>query len=447
MAAEKPSVKGGDLPRRLVHHLRQALVPVLTEGSWSQIEDDHKKVGLGWRADLEPGWGKPKYVERALEDLADEEVIAVARRAIDRFPDRCAFAVEDALLWIDAGGVVRVTELTRLSLATTFEGGRLHPNEAPSDVLGRFARSGSGQRFEYSEDGALCLIETNLFAFFGTGAPEPQNATKSSHLAMLDAYGFRQWPDARLFRFMEFLVHPTVRRGKEQDALVNAINGVLSADRFELSITEQLSGHSVFKVRPVKAGVAGRPKNLIFASTGPKPELAFVDAVNNDIAIVRHAEHCLVYEDPIGESGLPWSRLVEWWAAREGLDSGESATRKSLADRLLKSLGSEPERRLFNAYFKAFRPRLADALPALVPQVYLHYDPMTLRELRARGDERRFDVQRMDFLLLLPHGVRVVIEIDGQQHYSTGPEASARPSPKGVDPTVTRECAGIKAIC
>ena len=127
---------------------------------------------------------------------------------------------------------------------------------------------------------------------------------------------------------------------------------------------------------------------------------------------------------------------MEWWAAREGLDPSASSTRKSLADRLVKSLGSEPERRMFIAYFKAFRPRLGDGLPALVPQVYLHYDPITLRELRARGDQRRFDVQRMDFLLLLPHNVRVVIEIDGQQHYSTGAEPSAKPSPEEYARTV-----------
>jgi len=49
---------------------------------------------------------------------------------------------------------------------------------------------------------------------------------------------------------------------------------------------------------------------------------------------------------------------------------------------------------------------------------------------RARGDGRRFDVQRMDFLLLLPHSVRVVIEVDGQQHYSTNAGIDARPSPE-----------------
>ncbi|MFJ3498787.1 hypothetical protein ACIPPJ_35170, partial [Streptomyces sp. NPDC086091] len=32
--------------------------------------------------------------------------------------------------------------------------------------------------------------------------------------------------------------------------------------------------------------------------------------------------------------------------------------------------------------------------------------------------------QRMDFLLLLPNRVRVVLEVDGQQHYSTNGKAS-----------------------
>ncbi|MBK9030971.1 MAG: hypothetical protein IPL61_06460 [Myxococcales bacterium] len=98
------------------------------------------------------------------------------------------------------------------------------------------------------------------------------------------------------------------------------LNSVLAADRCELFAVEQLSGHPVFKVRPATTGVAGRPKNLIFASTGPKPELGFADAVNNDIVILRHAEHCLVYDEPIGDEGLRWTRLVEWWAARNKAD-------------------------------------------------------------------------------------------------------------------------------
>jgi hypothetical protein len=63
----------------LVRALRAALAATLEVGSWKQIKDDHQKVGLPWRADLEPGNGKWKYVARVLEELPDAEVIAVAR--------------------------------------------------------------------------------------------------------------------------------------------------------------------------------------------------------------------------------------------------------------------------------------------------------------------------------------------------------------------------------
>jgi hypothetical protein len=52
--------------------------------------------------------------------------------------------------------------------------------------------------------------------------------------------------------------------------------------------------------------------------------------------------------------------------------------------------------------------------PALIPQVYLHYDPYTRRA------NMPLTRQRMDFLLLLPHRRRVVIELDGIHHYADG---------------------------
>lgn len=62
-------------------------------------------------------------------------------------------------------------------------------------------------------------------------------------------------------------------------------------------------------------------------------------------------------------------------------------------------------------------------MPALIPQVYLHYDPYTRQQL---NNVKRLPRQRMDFLLLLPRGIRIVIEIDGKQHYSE----NDKPSPK-----------------
>jgi hypothetical protein len=153
----------------------------------------------------------------------------------------------------------------------------------------------------------------------------------------------------------------------------------------------------------------GSPKNLIFASNGPKPEIGFRDAINNDIVILSNASSCLIYDRPIRRDGILWSELIEWWRVAQGGESEDPA--RSLGKRLRASLASDAERRLFDAYFRLYRPKLAAALPALIPQVYLHYDPAVVKLLRHRAGLPR---QRMDFLLLLPNNRRVVIEVDGR---------------------------------
>ncbi|MEU8264118.1 hypothetical protein AB0C02_26275 [Micromonospora sp. NPDC048999] len=157
-------------------------------------------------------------------------------------------------------------------------------------------------------------------------------------------------------------------------------------------------------------------KNLIFAALGPKPEIVLDDAVNNDLHFVRNAENCLVYDRPLGAHGLTWAELTDWWADRQGM-TGEPDRdiSRSLYRRLDQSLGdNDAERRILRTYAGRY-VRLGSDIPALIPQVYLHYDPYTATERRAPGPLPR---QRMDFLLLLPHRARVVIECDGKQHYA-----------------------------
>ena len=168
-------------------------------------------------------------------------------------------------------------------------------------------------------------------------------------------------------------------------------------------------------------GVKGNVKNLIFAANGPKPELILSDAVNNDIAIVKNAEYCLVYDFPIPEAGLLWENLVEWWAKKNNLDFPCDSTEFNLFHRLKESLSPGPECFLFDTYFKHFRRELGKQFPALIPQVYLHYDPKTIKELK---DGKRLARQRMDFLILFSNQSRVVIEVDGKQHYAESNTAS-----------------------
>ena len=215
---------------------------------------------------------------------------------------------------------------------------------------------------------------------------------------------------ARFGALLEQAVHPLSRSGDEQTKTVEALNRVLARDGYELAQDGEVSGHPLFSFRSLVRGVGGRPKNLIFASRGPKPEIGFADAINNDIVILSGEESCLIYDRPISASGLLWSELVSWWG---DVTPGADAAR--LGARLQESLASDAERKLFAAYFKAYRSTLGEALPALLPQVYLHYDPAVVKTLRHRLPLPR---QRMDFLLLLPSRQRVVIEVDGKHHFS-----------------------------
>jgi very-short-patch-repair endonuclease len=168
-------------------------------------------------------------------------------------------------------------------------------------------------------------------------------------------------------------------------------------------------------------GVDGELKNVIFAAHGPKPRIVLRDAINNVIEIVEHADKCLVYNRPLDNAGLSWGALTKWWSETSPAAGSDPA--RSLFTRLRASLGSPAERVLFNAYGARYGRDDGTELPALIPQVYLHYDPYTLRELAAR-DGQVLKRQRMDFLMLLADRSRVVIEVDGKQHYADGDAAS-----------------------
>ncbi|MEU4243146.1 hypothetical protein [Actinoplanes sp. NPDC026619] len=176
-------------------------------------------------------------------------------------------------------------------------------------------------------------------------------------------------------------------------------------------------------------GVAGDFKQLIFAADGPKPKFVFTDAINNEIKAIDNAEYSLIYDRPLGDGGLTWRQMNRWWAEREQLtDAPDLDVWNHLVQRLSRSLDNNAERRILDAYVKRSR-RLGPDIPALVPQVYLHYDPYP--QSRYGTVPAPLTHQRMDFLLLFPGRVRVVIECDGVQHYADDPDpAKPRERPR-----------------
>lgn len=225
----------------------------------------------------------------------------------------------------------------------------------------------------------------------------------------------------RFATFLEGLVSADVVPDEPaQRHLVDTINTQLRTIGFELGEVDVSDGYPVFSLISTQTAKNKRPKNLIFASS-TKPDIRFRDAINNDIEIVDNADDVLVYDRPIGPDGVRWRDLQAWWKHTHDIDDDNHA-KSTLYKRLRNSLppNSPPQDLLFVLYHEIFAASVQD-LPALLPEVWLHWDPKTVKQ---RGVDAllRF---RMDFLLLLPQNVRVVIEVDGMQHYAT----DGRPDP------------------
>ena len=228
--------------------------------------------------------------------------------------------------------------------------------------------------------------------------------------------------------FLEQYVHPSVRRFDwdkenceripfENSRCVEVINKYLTGEGYELRSTDQIGNLPIYSVVSLNAGVQGKIKNIIFG-TKYKPEIVFEDALNNNIRIIKNEDKCLIYDQPIPSDGLKWNTVVEWYAEKNHIEENKDV---KYCQRLVESMDSEPEKIMLRAYYLFLQEKCIDG-PALIPQVYLYYDPQTQEQ---RGF-KLFEHQKFDFLMIFSHRDRVVIEIDGKQHYANDEIASPK---------------------
>ena len=383
-----------------------ALLASLLQGmTHAQLnEEPHRIAGLV--VESGEGLSKRQRIDLALADLAPKEL---ARIALKFAAHRSDIALDEAGRRIFEAGDPPVSQITRRDVARAF-GDDLAGERATVEIVGRYFPLSSPIDDFLGSNGRSLRDQIDRHM--------DQNPGDWSVEHLFGQIGAFNCSRARFGALLEEAVHPLSRSGDNQMQTVATLNKILLLDGYELAQESELSGHPIFGFRPLVRGVGGRPKNLIFASRGPKPEIGFADAINNDIVILSGEESCLVYDWRIGSNGLLWSELVAWWR-----DVTPGANAANLGARLQESLASDAERKLFATYFKEYRSILGEALPALLPQVYLHYNPAVVKTLRRRLSLPR---QRMDFLLLLPRRQRIVIEVDGKHHFSENEQPSLK---------------------
>lgn len=185
-----------------------------------------------------------------------------------------------------------------------------------------------------------------------------------------------------------------------------AINDGLIKANYEMIEDQIIAGKATYKIVSKAKGPSDEIKNIIFAADKVKPDIVVDDVLSNSIRVLNESD-ALVYNDGITQEGISWLKLIEWY---KKFESEETETK--LVDRLNLSLDAGVEKLFFKGYL-AFVEEHGKEVPALIPQVYLYYDPKTEYQ---RG-KKVFDHQRMDFMMIISPRQRVVIELDGVQHY------------------------------
>lgn len=240
-----------------------------------------------------------------------------------------------------------------------------------------------------------------------------RNEDYDERYLLLERLNLNGCDDTTFLKFLETIVSPEIRDDiQEQYELVDVINSYIQHDSYKLEHVRNVSGCPVFQVTHLK-GNKKEIQQLFFASNGYKHRLIFKDATTNEIVTTRNADKVLCYKEPIPSHGLLWRDLVQWYRNETGSLNFQDAEKK-LIDRLEQSMNN-PEKLMFQTYLEFGKKHLGNNMPAYIPQPYLKYDPYTSKERNGIKDLER---ERMDFLLLLPHGIRILTEIDGKQHYS-----------------------------
>lgn len=293
------------------------------------------------------GLSKRQRIDLALAKLTQEELASFALKFAAHRGD---IALDEAGRKILEAGDPPLSHITRRDVARVFGDdlagerdtvemvGRYFPLSSPlEDFLGSSGRSLRDQIAQHMD----------------------RNPGDWSVEYLFGEIGAFECSRARFGALLEEAVHPLSRSDEEQLQTVAALNKILARDGYELVQESELSGHPIFGFRPLMRGVGGRPKNLIFASRGPKPEIGFVDAINNDIVILSGEESCLVYDRPIGSNGLLWSELVACGAmSHQGpMHQTLEPAFKNLWPRTLSENSSPPTSRPIDPYSARRCPR------------------------------------------------------------------------------------------
>ena len=215
----------------------------------------HSLPAVCERFGLEPGEeneafsSKMQYVMRRLERLSDENVFMVAKSVVQDFPDD---KLQAAIEIIEKEGRL-VSDITRQHLA---------------EALDEFSLAGKDDLLDLLRKHWPSIDQTESYrAFDQTMADDIyRHAVQNddwSNAKILRCGEFLTCSQAKLFRFLEDILHPIRRDHEEQEHIVAELNPILRRDGYCLTASGRISGYPVYRVRETTATGAQPADELI----------------------------------------------------------------------------------------------------------------------------------------------------------------------------------------
>lgn len=383
--------------------VRNALVEYLRSYSALDLPSICERLQIPCNNELDPMHSKATYLKSGLNKMKDSEIIELVKAIIS--DNDCPELLEKIGRYLETE-LFEVTSVTRrkiinwLSEQTDLEG-ELYLDKFLNRIWDLKNMPSISREINREEDILRHMVRNNDWTY----GELLKDVLKVIYVS-----------DCTFKRFMEELVYPDVHSEERQKQYVTGLNSFLRIDGYSLLCSNFISGNPVYTLQKNVRGVGNEIKNIIFAGIGGKPDIVLDDSLSNTIKMIENGADCLVYNQPISAKGLTWKELVTWWG---NVDEYDEKCADRLFDRLIKSMDSNAEKNFMWVYYECFVKRRGNPeIPALIPQVYCHYDPKSA----ALRNGAVYVHQRMDFLMLFSGKERVVIEIDGMQHYSNEQE-------------------------
>lgn len=192
-----------------------------------------ERYGLATGTSDEAFSSKKQYVMGRLERLSDEQVLGVAKSVVNDFPDD---RLQSAVELLEKEGHL-VTDITRHLIAEALYDFSLAGKRDLLDLL----------RKHWPIDGIRSLHDP-----FETLADDIERHVRNDdwpNSEVLERAGFLTCSQAKLFEFLEDVLHPIRRDAEDQGRIVAKLNPILRRDGYFLAPSSRTSGNPVYRVR------------------------------------------------------------------------------------------------------------------------------------------------------------------------------------------------------